>query len=230
VSFGKSISLLLKNKYFIIMLSLYLVNNTSGGIGQAISVYYVTYVLGDISLMGLLSIASMIPTIIGVALAPKVIAKLGMQRTCVYGSAIGIAGSIIVMFSQDKVPVLMAGMLIRSLATSPFIAAMAPLIAETAEYSLMKFKANITATIYSCSSVGIKVGTGVGVAVAGWLLASAGYSGAAEIQGQGAVAMIQGLYKIAPLIFSLAMLGLLTLMNVEKTNAALRAEGEKTDA
>jgi GPH family glycoside/pentoside/hexuronide:cation symporter len=230
VGFSKSVLLLIKNKYFIIMLLLYLVNNAYGGIGQAISVYYVTYVLGDISLMGLLSIASMIPTIIGVALAPKVISKLGMQRTCIYGSVIGVAGSILVMFSQDKVPVLMVGLLIRSLSTAPFIASMAPLVAETAEYSLMKFKANITATIYSCTSVGIKIGTGVGVAAAGWLLAAGGYNGAEETQGQGAITMIQGLYKVAPLIFILAMLGLLVLMNVEKTNTALKAEGEKANA
>jgi GPH family glycoside/pentoside/hexuronide:cation symporter len=230
VGFSKSVLLLIKNKYFIIMLLLYLVNNAYGGIGQSVAVYYVTYVLGDISLMGLISIASMIPTIIGVALSPKVIAKLGMQKTCIYGGIIGIAGSIVVMFSQDKIPVLMVGLLIRSLSTAPFIASMAPLVAETAEYSLMKFKTNITATIYSCTSVGVKIGTGVGVAAAGWFLAAAGYNGAAEIQGQGAITMIQGLYKVTPLIFSLAMLGLLILMNVEKTNAALKAEGEKTNA
>jgi GPH family glycoside/pentoside/hexuronide:cation symporter len=221
----KTTALLFKNKYFIIMLLLYLVNNTYGGMGQSVSVYYVTYVLGDISLMGLLSIASMIPTIIGVALAPKVIAKLGMQRTCVYGSITGIAGSIVVMLSQDKIPVLMAGLLIRSLSTAPFIASMGPLVAETTEYSLMKFKTDITATIYSCTSVGIKIGTGVGVAVTGWLLALGGYNGAVATKSQKAIVIIQGLYKAAPLIFTIIMLGLLLLMNVEKTNAALKAEG-----
>jgi GPH family glycoside/pentoside/hexuronide:cation symporter len=224
LSFAKSLILLCKNKYFLIMLGLYLASYTSSGLGGAIGVYYVQYVLNNPALLGLLSLAGIIPMMIALPLTPKLTSKLGMQKTCFAGSLVSIAGSLIVMFSNNNIPVLLAGLVIRGFGNAPFTATMLALVAETAEYAALKFKVRMEGVIYSCSSVGIKVGSGLGVAIAGWLLTAGHYDGAANVQPQSAITMIQVLYLAVPLIFTAIMAILFWLLKVEKTNAALKAE------
>lgn len=49
--------LLLKNKYFIMILLIYLVQYLSGGITQGMGIYFATYQMGDPSLLGAISMA-----------------------------------------------------------------------------------------------------------------------------------------------------------------------------
>jgi GPH family glycoside/pentoside/hexuronide:cation symporter len=128
------------------------------------------------------------------------------------------------MFSNNSIPVIMIGMVLTAIGSAPFIGTMYALVAEIAEYAFMKFKVRMDGTIYSCSSVGIKLGSGIGIAVVGWLLSAQGYDGALTTQPGSAIAMIQALNLAAPLVFAILMTLLLGLLNVEKVNAALRTE------
>jgi GPH family glycoside/pentoside/hexuronide:cation symporter len=226
LSFAKSIVLLGKNKFFLIMLGLYLAQYISGGIGGAVGIYYVTYVLGNPSLLGLFSLASLIPMMVVLSLTPKLTAKFGMQKTCFAGALVSAAGSLIVFFSNNSIPLILTGSVIRSLGSAPFTGSMYALVAEVAEYAVLKFKTHMEGTIYSCSSVGIKVGSGVGVALAGWILAAGHYDGALEVQPQSALTAIQTLYLAAPLVIAAFTALLLWFLKVEKANAALKAELE----
>jgi GPH family glycoside/pentoside/hexuronide:cation symporter len=223
IGFGKSLSYLVKNKYFFVILGLFLIFYTVSGIGQAVGIYYVSYILGNVSLMGLIGLAGIIPTLIVLPITPKLTARFGMQKTCLVASLFSVAGSVVLLFSGNQLPLLMTGLVIRGLGNAPFTGAMYALIAEVVEYAALKFKVRTEGVIYSCSSVGIKAGSGLGVAITGWLLSAGGYDGAALTQSQSALTMIQNIYLVTPLIFAVLMAFLLTLLRVEKANKALRA-------
>jgi len=227
ISFGKSLWYLGKNKYFFIILGLFIVYYISSGIGQSVGIYYVSYILGDPALMGLIGLAGIIPMIIVLPMTPKLTARFGMQKTCLIASLISVAGSILLLFSGNNMPLLLAGLVIRALGTAPFTGAMYALIAEISEYATLKFNIHTEGTIYSCSSVGIKVGSGLGVAITGWLLTAGGYIGGAEVQSHSALAMIQNIYLVSPLITALLMVFLLALLRVEAANKALKSASEK---
>jgi GPH family glycoside/pentoside/hexuronide:cation symporter len=223
IGFGKSMILLAKNKYFLIMLGLNLISQFSGGIAAAVGIYYVSYVLGQPALLGLFSIAGVIPMIVLLPLTPKLTAKFGMRRTILTASFLGIAGGLIKMVSNNSIPVILTAGVIAAFGLAPYIGAQYALVAESAEYAFLKFKTRMDGTIYSCCSVGIKIGSGLGVALTGWLLSASGYDGAASVQSQGAINMIQNIYLVSPLFIAIATTLLLTLLDVEKTNASLRA-------
>jgi GPH family glycoside/pentoside/hexuronide:cation symporter len=227
--FGRSLVLLVKNKYFLIMLGIYLVNYTSGGISSAVGIYYTTYKLGNPGLLGLLSIAGMIPMMVMLSLTPKLTGQWGMRKTCLVGGFVSLGGALIVIFSSGSLPVLLTGLVISSLGSAPLIGSMYALVAEIAEYAFLKFKVQMDGMIYSCCSVGIKVGSGLGVAIAGWLLSAGGFDGLAEVQPQSAVSMINGMYIIVPLVAALLRILFLSLLKVEKTNQTLK-QTEETNA
>lgn len=60
--------------------------------------------------------------------------------------------------------------------------------------------------------------SGVGSALLGWFLELGGYVGSAATQTAGALSMIQFLYVIVPTVLALVMIGLLSLLTVEKAN------------
>ena len=226
--FGTSVVLLLKNKYFLIMLGIYLVYYTSLGVTGAVGIYYSTYKLGNPGLLGQLSMANMLPMLVMLSLTPKISGKLGMRKSCMAGIFVSIGGTLIIVFSNGSLPVLITGLAISSFGRAPLLGSTYALVAEIAEYAYLKFKVRMNGMIYSCCSVGIKVGSGLGVAITGWLLSAGGFDGLAKTQSQSALSMISGMYTVVPLIAALLYMLLLSLLKVEKANQTLRQTEETT--
>ena len=89
--------------------------------------------------------------------------------------------------------------------------------------------------MYSCTSLGVKIGGGIGTAVVGWLLEFSGYIGTNATQPQSALDMMQFMYLWLPLILDVLIMFVLSRMNVEDANKKLKAEkgiaaDEVTDA
>lgn len=78
--------------------------------------------------------------------------------------------------------------------------------------------------MYSCTSLGVKLGGGIGTAVVGWLLELSGYVGTAAAQPESCINMLQFMYLWLPLIFDVLILFVLSRMNVEKANEEIRAK------
>ena len=106
-----------------------------------------------------------------------------------------------------------------ALGTSPLQGDMNALIASASEYTFLTQGKRIDGSMYSCSSFGIKLGAGIGTAIAGWLLATAGYIENAAVQTSGTIQMLYVLYLWIPVLLSLAATILLIYLQVEKANA-----------
>jgi GPH family glycoside/pentoside/hexuronide:cation symporter len=76
--------------------------------------------------------------------------------------------------------------------------------------------------MYSCTSLGTKLGGGIGTALAGWLLAFSGYVGGAAVQSASTMNMLHIMYLWMPMIFNLLITLILTRLNVEQANEELR--------
>ena len=72
--------------------------------------------------------------------------------------------------------------------------------------------------MFSCSSMGIKLGGGIGSALCGWLLAAGGFDGMKTVQAAGALNMISIMYTVIPLVFYVLIFILTLFLNVEEAN------------
>ena len=115
----------------------------------------------------------------------------------------------------------------KAIGTAPMRGGVNALIAAADDYSVLKYGSRITGMMYSCSSVGLKVGTGFGTAATGILLELAKYDGTAEIQSAFTVNMINYGYILAVVVPSVITLIVLIFLNVEKENKSLRESAEK---
>lgn len=97
-------------------------------------------------------------------------------------------------------------------------------VAEGSEYTYLTQGKRVDGTMYSCTSLGIKIGGGIGTAIVGWLLEISGYVGTNATQPASAITMLQVMYLWLPFVFEILITILLSKMNVEAANEKLRRE------
>ena len=226
ISVLQSFRLLLKNKYFIMILVLYLVFYLAGGITSGMGIYFATYQLGNPALLGTLSMVSMVPILIVMPILAGFTSKFGMRNVCIAGHAIGIVGMIFIMIGglQANFTFILIGFIIKSFGSAPQSGTMAAITAEADEYSYLKYGHRITGTIFSCSSVGIKIGTGLGTALTGFLLDWGGFDGTADVQTAGALATINWSYLLSQAVLPIVCIIIFYFLKVEKENKQLRSK------
>ena len=99
---------------------------------------------------------------------------------------------------------------------SPMLGTLNAVIADASTYTYKKDKVHLDGSMFSCSSMGIKLGGGLGTAIFGLLLSLGGYKNGAAVQSASALGMIQFMYIVIPAIICILMLIVMWGLNVEK--------------
>ena len=220
-SLREAASLLVKNKFYLLILGVYLLTQLYTAF-TGVGTYYMTYVLGDANLMGKFATALNIPMIIGLLLVPTIVAKLGgMYKINYSGYALATVARILVIVAayMSSVPMMLAFTAVASLGMCPLQGDLNAVIASASEYTYLTTGKRIDGTMYSCTSLGVKIGGGLGTAISGWLLAASGFiQGGAAVQPDSVINMLNAMYLWLPAIFCGLVTFLLTKLNVEKAN------------
>ena len=217
--------LLIRNRYYLMICAAYILMQLYTATLN-MGIYYMTYVLKNANLLGVFSWAINIPMILGLLVTPMLVAKFGgMYRLNLTGYTIGTAGRLGVAVAGylGSVPLMLICTAVAAIGMSPLQGDMNALIATCSEYTYLTTGKRVDGTMYSCTSLGTKLGGGLGTALAGWLLALSGYVGGAEVQTASCMNMLHIMYLWLPMAFNLLITLLLTRLNVEKANADIRA-------
>ena len=218
--------ILMKNKFYLLILGVYLLTQLYTAF-TGVGTYYMTYVLKDKNLLGDFATALNIPMIIGLLLVPTAVAKLGgMYKINYCGYALATVARILVIVAayMGSVPMMLVFTAIASLGMCPLQGDLNAVIASASDYTYLTTGKRIDGTMYSCTSLGVKIGGGLGTAISGWLLAAAGFiEGGAATQPGSVITMLNVMYLWLPAIFCALVTFLLTKLNVEKANQQLRA-------
>lgn len=226
LTFLKSIKLLLKNKYYVIICVTYIITQIySSVIGMGI--YYMKYILGNEGLFSDFALAINIPMVVGLLVLPTIIQKLGgMYKLNIGGYALATVGRLGVMIAgyMGSVPLMLFFTALATLGIVPLQGDLNALIASCSEYTTLMTGYRLDGMMYSCSSLGIKIGGALGTAICGWLLDSTGYIENALVQTPETISMLQFLYLWAPTILCGIVMLLLSRLKVEKANKELMKE------
>jgi len=178
-------------------------------------------------ILGVFAWAINVPLIVGLLVTPVVVDRFKeMYRVNIWGYAIAVVGrlGVLVAAYMGSVPLMLALSALASLGMSPLQGTLNAMIAEISEYTWLRTGKRIDGLMFSCTSLGVKVGGGVGTALAGWLLAASGYVRDAPVQPDSTVQMLYVMYVWLPLIANALILLLLTRLDVERVNTRLRAD------
>ncbi len=225
----EAVKILFQNKYFIMIALVYILTYLQSGMMGA-GVYFYRDVMGNENLYGLFSLVGMLPMIIGLLLTPMLVNKLGsMYKLNLYGyilAAVGRVGFVLAV-SMKSIPLMVVTLLIASLGAAPLTGTLNALISSTTDLTYKTKGVHVEGAMFSASSVGIKVGGGVGTALSGLLLSLGGYVANAQVQPQSHINMMTFEFLYIPLIIIVLMILLLSKLNVEQANKEWDAQHAK---
>ena len=224
LTFLESFKLLLKNKYYIVICLTYILTQLYASV-IGIGTYYAKYILGNEELFSDLSLAINITMVVSLVALPMVIKKMGgMYKLNMIGYLIAAAGRVGVMVAgyAGNFTLMLVFTAVSTIGIAPLQGDMNALIASCSEYTTLTTGHRIDGMMFSCSSLGIKIGGAFGTAICGWLLDATGFVENVA-QNEATVGMLHFLYLWAPIIICVAVFLLISLLRVEKANEKLLA-------
>ena len=218
--------LLVANKYYLMICGTYILQQLYGAM-LGVGTYYMKYVMGNENLFSYFAWAINIPLIIALVITPSLVTKWkGMYKLNLYGYALGTLGRALVVVAayMGNLPLMFLFTGVAAFGMGPWQGDMNAVIAEASQYTYLTKGKRVDGTMYSCTSLGVKLGGGIGVALQGWLLEFAGYDGTAAVQAESCISMLKTMYLILPVVLTLIITFVMSRMKVEKANAELRAK------
>lgn len=174
MDYKKTLNIVFRSKYTWMLLAVFFTFYLYNGASTGIATYYCMYVAGDTELMmfGTSSICSLVAQILVFVFLTKMIKAAGRKRVVILGLLIAIVGSLMLLLNPGNIYWLIATGTLRSLGTSPIIAVMYIYVADITDSIAQKYNGYRPAEVVSMvSSIGTKLGTGIGSAMVGWSLA-----------------------------------------------------------
>ena len=228
LSVGESAKMLVSNKYYLIILIVFLLTQIFTAMLN-MGIYFMKYVLGDADLLKTFAWSINVPLMIGLLITPLVVSRFGgMYRINIIGYVIATLGrlGVLVAAYMDSLALMLFFSGVAALGMSSLQGTLNALIAEASENTWLRTGKRIDGLMFSCTSLGVKVGGGLGAAISGWLLAAAGYDGNLKVQPESAIQMIYVMYVWLPLAANALILFLLMRLDVEKVNTRLKEEAD----
>ena len=217
--------LLVANKYYLMICATYILQQLYSAM-LGVGTYYMKYVMGNENLFSYFAWAINIPLIIALIITPSLVTKWkGMYKLNLYGYAVGTIGRALVVVAayMGNIPLMFLFTGVAAFGMGPWQGDMNAVIAEASQYTYLTKGKRIDGTMYSCTSLGVKLGGGIGVALQGWLLEFAGYDGTALVQAESCIKMLNVMYLVLPVVITLIITFIMSRMKVEKANAEIRA-------
>lgn len=219
--------MLAANKFYIIICCVYILTQIYTATLN-MGIYFMTYILGDASLLGVFSVAINVPLIAGLVMTPILVKKMkGMYKINLAGYALATLARVLVIVGGylGNVPMMLVFSGLAAIGMSPLQGDLNALIAACSEYTFLTRHKRIDGTMFSCTSLGVKIGGGIGTALAGWMLAASGYIANQPIQADSCIQMLYFMYLWIPMVINLIITLLLSKLKVEQANAKLAGNG-----
>lgn len=230
LGFVESLFNVMKNKYWRILTVNGIFSSAVISLNMGSMFFYLAYVCGKPQSVAIVGMLLSMPMLVLIPLSAPIVAKCGMKNSLVAGVLIMTVGRIIVGVSgESSLMMIYVGTFIFALGCSTQWCSY-PLLCYTVEYGQWKTGVRQEGMIMSANSFGSKCGTALGTALCGWVLAWAGYNGAAEVQTASALTGIKIVYVYLPVILNILSAVILSFYKLEKEYSTIVKELEERKA
>lgn len=224
VPFPQAMGMLLKNKYWVIVLMFNLITAVTNAISGSSGAYYCKWIFGNDGLVGLLGAVGMLATVVGFILSKPIIAKLGVTRTI----NVGLLGAAVPAAVRSLIPtnftVYMVTGLLGSFIQIPLMCLYGVLLAMAVDYNEWKYDKTLVATASGAIGFGNKVGNGLGSLLLSLFLVLGSYDATLSAATPSMRIAIYGFSNYLPVVINLLMFFIFRKFDLEKKLPGMREE------
>lgn len=213
--FHKGIKYLFQNKYWVMItvtLVLIFINYSLNG-GAA--VYYAKAVLKDPNMVGPMNLVSSVVQIVAMFFTAFIIKKIGKRNMLIIGSVIFGLGFVMFAFAGTSYVGIMAACVLKGIGNAGISSCMFAIVSDTIEYGEWKTGYRTEGLVNSASSFGFKVGSGLGSAMIGWILAFGGYSENSVVQSASALLSINAIFIYIPIVVVILQIAVMLFYHLD---------------
>lgn len=226
MKFKEMIPLLAQNKYFFVATALFLLGYTGNNMVNGGLVYYATYILNNNTYFSLLTLSVTIPIILGLPFVPRIAKKFGKTKVMIVGYTINLIGFLVIYFVAKDLVTTLIGTLLIGIGRTGVASNLFALVIDVVDYGEWKTGVRLDGMTNSIVSFGQKVGTGLGSAFVGWIIAWGGYVPNAE-QSESSLRAIRLTVSGAPFVFLLTCIIILVFCKLDKESKQVQKELEE---
>lgn len=213
------------NKYVLLICLMYFALNVYNNFCTAPETYYAKWILGDISMQSLLSIASMAAIVILPFCIPMA-NKFGRIKVLRFFFLLTAISSAAKFFFGNNVIIICILQLIGGFVLFPFNAFSPLMLIDSMDYGHWNMGKAVEGAIFAATSLGSTIGAGVGSALGGISINAFGYDGLAAEQTARALFGIKFSFAIIPAIIMFVIFILLHFYDLDGKIASIREELE----
>ena len=191
LSFGKSLSVCVKNKYWLMLVAVFLFFIFASTFNGAVGTYYAKYIIGNENVMGYLMSVMTIPAIIFIPILAPLTKKIGKRNAAWIGSFVSLAGQGLMLVNPTSFSWLIVCNVIKGIGNATLNGTIFAMVADTIEYGHWKTGTRVEGMLYSSMTFGAKFASGIGNSIALSVLGKAGYDGLAAVQSESALQAIR---------------------------------------
>ncbi|MGN8843058.1 MFS transporter [Niallia sp. HCP3S3_B10] len=216
VKLKDSIRTLGKNKYWALVTIFIFMTYIFNALNSGAVIYFAQYILDNTLLVGLVTTAYTVFILLGMVIVAPITKRFGKRNAIIVGEAITLIGYLIMLIDITNIALIVTGTIIRGIGKAPINGSMFAMLGDTIEYGEWKTGIRNEGMVYSGGSMGIKIGSGLGTAVIGWVLAFGGYVGGGGTQSSAALLSIQSLFIYIPMAITVLLIILMLFYRLDK--------------
>lgn len=215
ISFKESLSALKQNKYIFILSFIILGANLVQNIVSVSGTYYFTYVIGNLSLLGIVGLVGLVAPFI-LLLFPVAIRTIGAVGFVKIGLILAMIANIVRFLFPTNLPIVFLTVMISGVGASSITMMNSYFILQCIDYGEQKTGRRIEGLPTSVTNFAAKMGQGFASVSVGFIMALGGYIGSQAEQTSSAIFSIRALYSLIPAVLCLLMLIALHFYDIEK--------------
>lgn len=206
---------LIHNKYWLILLAIFFLNSVVNAF-IGVNVFYAQFIMKDDSLVGNLSIFQNVASFAAFAACTAIIRKVGKQKIAIAGVATSFVGYAMVLVNPTSYAVLYTAAVVKGIGNAALSGVMYGMLADTVEYNDWHSGIRAEGLVFSANSIGQKIGSGIGSAVLGWVLAAFGFVSSSAVQPESAINGIRVIFLYVPIVVFAIMFIILLFYKLDK--------------
>lgn len=229
IRLGEAFKLIMKNNYWLLIVGVWVSMALGMSLNMSVGTYYAKYILGNENMSGFISAISIVPVLICMPAVAPLSKKFGKRNIALVGSLICLVGQAIMLLSPESASWLIACSLFKGIGTAALTGTLFAMVADTIEYGQWKTGKRVEGMLYSSTTFGAKVGSGIGGAVALGIIGAAGYDGLAAVQTAGTLEAIKMVYLVLPIPFLVLIPVFYAFYKLDKIYPTVMADLEKKE-
>lgn len=226
LSFRESMRLIAKNKYLCIYVLALFLTYISYHLSSESAVYYAKYVLGDVGVTSWLTLSGL-SALLATILIPWGAKKWGLNGYVKRLMILSVIGNLLRLINPYSAIVQFAAGLFALCSILPFWGLISAYLMECMDYGEWKTGIRVEGVYSSLANMVANIGTGIGMAAVGLILAAFGYNAALAVQPDSAKYALMGTASILPTILGIIVVIILHRYDLGQQLPGIRADLEK---